>query len=55
MLASLAKLLNSIKENDSTIFDEDINHDVIKEILAVLMVHVTMADKKTTEKENEKY
>ena len=54
MLASLVKLLKSLQDNDSKIFDEGINHDAIKDTLAVLMVHVSMADKKTTEKENEK-
>ncbi len=54
MLASLAKLLKSLKENDSKIFDDEINHDAVKDTLAVLMMHVAMADKKTTEKENKK-
>lgn len=54
MLASLARLLQSLKENDSRIFDEEINQDVIKSTVAVLMAHIIMADKKTTEKENEK-
>ncbi len=54
MLTTILQLFKSLNENDSNIFDEDLNHDVIKETLAVLMVHITMADKKTTEKENEK-
>ena len=54
MLDSLKKLITNLQKNDSRIFDEDINHDAIKDTLAVLMVHVSMADKKTTQKENEK-
>ena len=54
MLTTILQLFKSLNENDSNIFDEGLNHDVIKETLAVLMVHITMADKKTTEKENEK-
>ncbi len=54
MLASIAKLLHNLKENDVRIFDEDINQDIIKNTLAVLMVHISKADKQTTQKENAK-
>ena len=54
MLGSLAKLLESLRADEVKIFDENINHDIVKDILAILMVHIIKADKKTTEKENEK-
>lgn len=53
MLASLTQLLKSLKEDDSKIFDKEMNHDVVKDTLAVLMIHVMLADDKITEKENE--
>jgi len=55
MLLSLAKLLESLKKGDNKIFDESINHDVVKDILAILMVHIIQADKKTTQQEQDKF
>ncbi len=54
MLASLTQLLESLKAKDTKIFDKDINHELIKDTLAVLMTHIMLADNKITKKENEK-
>jgi len=51
MLASLAKLFENLKKGDNKIFDESVNKDVVKVILAVLMVHIIKADNQTTMKE----
>ena len=54
MLASLAKLFENLKKGDNKIFDESVNQDVVKVILAVLMVHIIKADKQTTMQEQNK-
>ena len=54
MLTSLVKLLENLKKGDNKIFDESMNHDVIKNTLAVLMVHIIQADKQTTAQEQKK-
>ena len=54
MLASLAKLFEGLSQGDNKIFDESVNQDVVKVILAVLMVHIIEADKQTTMQEQKK-
>lgn len=48
------QLLKSLNENDSRIFDQDVNPDAIKLTMAILMNRIISADGKTTPPETKK-
>jgi uncharacterized tellurite resistance protein B-like protein len=54
MLTAITKFIKSLKEHDSKIFDQDINHDSIKITLAVFMNNIIHADGKTSRQEYKK-
>lgn len=54
MLTMLTNLLKNLRENNTKLFADDSQHEMLKISLAVIMAHIILADGRVTKQEEKK-